>query len=189
MDIAGNQLRHTDGSFTRAYHVALNNTIFSEEALHRKPHRRTCSTVRTRKPADTIIQFRLSVSPDPGRAIQRHLRSRDEENDSPHKPGLLHMMGTCFYQDAASWRRLQATHSLCLGSRSRKTLATTKVAKAWAHFFPTLKRELALRGKLGFIKALAQTLSETSNDRITRRTIERRTTGNGRKPKRLSDSN
>ena len=38
-------------------------------------------------------------------------------------------------------------------------------------FLSHLKRELRLRGKLGFIEALAQTLSETSNDRITRRTI------------------
>lgn len=169
MDLAGDQLRHTDGSYTRAYHVALNHTIFDEAHLIEGRIDELARLLASRKPADTIIQFRLSVSPDPGRAVQRHLRARDEENIDPHA-SLMHMMGTCFYQDAAMGGAFKQ-HTLSAWVRVPVKHRNDESRKGLGHFFPTLKRELALRGKLGLIKALAQTLSETSNDRITRRTI------------------
>ena len=169
MDVADDQLRHTDGSFTRAYHVALNHTIFDETHFIEGRIDELARLLASRKPADTIIQFRLSVSPDPGRAVQRHLRSRDDENVHP-QASLLHMMGACFYQDAAMGGAFRQ-HTLSAWVRVPVKHRNDETRKGLGHFFPTLKRELALRGKLGFIKALAQTLSETSNDRITRRTI------------------
>jgi hypothetical protein len=169
MDIAGDQLRHTDGSYTRAYHVSLNHTIFDETHLIESRIDELARLLASRKPADTVIQFRLSVSPDPGLAVQRHLRSRDEENVHP-QASLLHMMGTCFYQDAAMGGAFKR-HTLSAWVRVPVKHRNDESRKGLGHFFPTLKRELALRGKFGFLKALAQTLSETTNDRITRRDV------------------
>jgi hypothetical protein len=169
LDISGNLLRHTDGSFTKAYHVALNNTIFGEEHLIERRINELARLLAARKPSNTIIQFRLSVNPDPGRVIQRHIRSQDKADVAP-LAGLLHTMGICFYQDAAlgaafkqntlsAWVRVPVKH---FNDQNQQGLA---------RFFPTLKRELALRGALGFIGALFTTLAETSNDRITRRNV------------------
>jgi len=169
MDLAGDQLRHTDGSYTRAYHVALNHTIFDEAHLIEGRIDELARLLASRKPADTIIQFRLSVSPDPGRAVQRHLRSRDDENIDP-RASLLHMMGTCFYQDAAMGGAFRQ-HTLSVWIRVPVKHGNDESRKGLGHFFPTLKRELRLRGKAGLLKALFQTLSDTSNDRITRRTL------------------
>ena len=33
MDLVGNLIRHTDGGFTKAYHVTLDHTIFTDEHL------------------------------------------------------------------------------------------------------------------------------------------------------------
>src|SRR6185503_6602144 len=56
-----------------------------------------------------------------------------------------------------------------------------------ARFFPTLKRELALRGTLRFIGARLTTIRETSNDHITRRTMpdEQQAIDEAEKPFRL----
>jgi hypothetical protein len=64
LDISGNLLRHTDGSFTKAYHVALNNTVFSEEDLMERRINELARLLAARKPSNTIIQFRLSVNPE-----------------------------------------------------------------------------------------------------------------------------
>lgn len=167
LDLSGNHIRHTDGSFTKAYHVTLSNSIFGEPHLIEGRINELARLLASRKPPDTIIQFRLSVNPDPGLAIKRHLQSRDESDINP-LAGLLHTMGVCFYEDAAAgcafkqltlsaWVRVPVKH---YDDESRKGLG---------RFFPTLKRELALRGTFGFVGALLHTLRETSNDRLARR--------------------
>jgi len=169
LDISGNLLRHTDGSFTKAYHVALNNTIFGEEDLMERRINELARLLAARKPANTIIQFRLSVNPDPGRVIQRHIRSQDKADIAP-LAGLLHTMGICFYQDAAVGAAFKQ-HTLSAWVRVPVKHFNDQNQQGLARFFPTLKRELALRGALGFVRALFTTLGETSNDRITRRNV------------------
>lgn len=169
LDIRANLLRHTDGTFTKAYHVDLNNTIFSPEDVIERRMNELARLLAARKPSNTIIQFRLSVNPDPGRVIQRHIRSQDKEDVAP-LAGLLHTMGICFYQDAAVGSAFKH-HTLSAWVRVPVRHFNDQKQQGLARFFPTLKRELALRGALGFIAALFATLRETSNDRITRRTI------------------
>lgn len=169
LDISGNLLRHTDGSLTKAYHVALNNTIFSEEDVIERRIDELARLLAVRKPSNTIIQFRLSINPDPGRVIQRHIRSQDNVDIAP-LAGLLHTMGICFYQDAAVGAAFKQ-HTLSAWVRVPVKHFNDQNQQGLARFFPTLKRELALRGALGFIGALFTTLGETSNDRITRRNL------------------
>ena len=79
-------------------------------------------------------------------------------------------MGICFYQDAAVGAAFKQ-HTLSAWVRVPVKHFNDQNQQGLARFFPTLKRELALRGTLGFIGALFTTLRETSNDRITRRTM------------------
>ena len=88
LDICANLLRHTDGTFTKAYHVDLNNTIFSPEDVIERRMNELARLLAARKPSNTIIQFRLSANPDPGRVIQRHIRSQDKSDVAP-LAGLL----------------------------------------------------------------------------------------------------
>ena len=168
MDLSGALLRHTDGSFTKAYHVDLSNTVLGEPHLIENRINELARLLASRKPPNTIIQFRLSSSPDPGGAIQRHLRSQDQTGIAP-LAALLHTMGICFYEDAARGSAFKQ-HTLSAWVRVPVKHHNDESRKGLGRFFPTLQRELALRGKLGFIGALLHTLHETSNDRITRRT-------------------
>src|SRR5712691_2614025 len=72
--LVGALLRHADGSYTKAYHVQLNHTIFQTEHLIESRINEFARLLASSKPPDTVIQFRLSTSPDRGRAIQHHLR-------------------------------------------------------------------------------------------------------------------
>jgi hypothetical protein len=170
LGLTGATIRHTDGSYTKAYHVKLNYTIFQPEHLVESRINELARLLATNKPPNTVIQFRLSTGPDLGRAIQRHLRTKDNVG-TLQLANLLHTMGVSFYQEAAQgglfrqhtlsiWVRVPVKH---YNDESRKGLGT---------FFPALKRELAMRGKRAFLDALFHSLRESSSDSLTRRTIK-----------------
>jgi len=159
-------LRHTDGSYTRAYHVELNHTLFQHEHLIETRINELARLLAARKPPDTVIQFRLSTSPDRGRVIQRHIRTKDTVGTQP-LANLLHTMGVCYYQDAAEgnifrqhtlsvWVRVPVKHH---NDESRRGLGT---------FFPTLKREMQTHGK---VAALLSAFRSASSDSLIRRTV------------------
>ena len=167
--LVGALLRHADGSYTKAYHVQLNHTIFQHEHLIESRINELARLLATRKPPETVIQFRLSTSPDRGRAIQRHLRTKDNAGTS-QLANLLHTMGVTFYEDAA-WAGLFRQHTLSAWIRVPVKHHNDESRRGLGAFFPTLKREMAVRGKLGFIGALLKTFRETSSDSLIRRTI------------------
>jgi hypothetical protein len=77
-------------------------------------------------------------------------------------------MGISFYHDAAVGAAFKQ-HTLSAWVRVPVKHFNDQNQQGLARFFPTLKRELASRGTLGFIGALLTTLRETSNDTVTRR--------------------
>src|ERR1041384_1138876 len=99
--LAKNLIRHGDGSYTKVYHVQLLPSIFDHEERIEQRVDELARLLSGRKPTNTVIQFRLSVSPDRGTAIQKHLSSKDEANTLT-SADLLHMMGVDFYAQAAS---------------------------------------------------------------------------------------
>lgn len=137
--LSGNMLRHTDGSYTKAYHVSLSPTIFSEEQVIESRINDLARLLAVRKPVGTVIQFRLSCRPDRGRAISRHLKCR-AERPAAALASLLHTMGVSFYEQAAAdgqfkemnlsvWVRVPVKHTR---DESHHGLAA---------FFPALKTE------------------------------------------------
>src|SRR5437879_3661735 len=112
--LVGALLRHVDGSYTKAYHVQLNHTIFQDEHLIESRINELARLLATSKPPDTVIQFRLSTSPDRGRAIQRHVRTKDNAGTS-QLANLLHTIGVTFYEHpAGAGLFLQHTLSACV---------------------------------------------------------------------------
>ena len=117
MNLVGNLIRHTDGSFTKAYHVRLDHSIFTEEHLIERRIDELARLLAARKPPETIIQFRLTVNPDPGRAIQRHLRSQDAgANRAPCWPLAYH--GSVLLRGRCYWRSFQRAHTFGMGTRA-----------------------------------------------------------------------
>src|SRR5262249_15477527 len=93
-------LRHTDGAFTRAYHVELSPTLFSNDLVIENRCDAYARMLAARKPVGTIIQFRLTADVDPGRAIALHDMTRDFTGI--HSEALLlHVGGIRKYEEMA----------------------------------------------------------------------------------------
>ena len=167
--VAKNLIRHKDGSFTKAYHVNLQPSIFDSEERIEQRIDELARLLSCRKPTNSVIQFRLSVSPDIGRAIQKHLVNKDEYNTLT-SADLLHMMGIEFYEQAASHGAFRQ-HVLSAWVRVPVKLPNDEGRKGLTAFLPAFRKERASRGSLGLFAALLVAFRETTNDAITQRTI------------------
>src|SRR5262249_45450071 len=132
-------LRHRDGTFTRAYHVELSPTLFSDDLVIESRCDAFARMLAARKPVGTIIQFRLTADVDPGRAIALHDIPRDLAYVHP-EARLLHRTGIGKYAEMAA-----------LGCfRQTKLTAWVRVPNPHQQiedqFPPTLKREIGRRG-------------------------------------------
>src|SRR5437764_794700 len=74
--IVKNLIRHKDGAYTKAYHIDLQPSIFDHEERLEQRVDELARLLSARKPTNTVIQFRLSVAPDRGVAIHKHLVSK-----------------------------------------------------------------------------------------------------------------
>src|SRR5262245_26605996 len=59
-------LRHDDGSFTRAYHVELEPSIFSDDLVLERRCDALARLLAARKPVGAVIQFLIFKDLDPG---------------------------------------------------------------------------------------------------------------------------
>lgn len=159
-------LRHDDGSFTRAYHVELEPSIFSDDLVLESRCDALALLLAARKPVGSVIQFRLSTDLDPGLALRSHAAARDPfEIHSP--AALLHDRGLQTYAElasAGSFRRSALTCWVRVPSPLKDS--------ADDFFLPNLKRELNDQGLAGLPRAIAESWKASSGRQIAIRTID-----------------
>jgi len=161
----GHALRHTDGSYTRAYQVEMAPTLFGQDFLVEHRYDALARMLGARMPVGAVIQFRLSAGPDPGTALLGHQLSRDVTGINP-LAALLHNGSVRKYEQ------------LCAAGRFRRTVLTLWVRvpnpsrrQQSDEFFPTLKREIHARGWSGTLKATSEAFKTASAEQILRRAI------------------
>src|SRR5262249_7447931 len=131
----GNALRHADGSFTRAYHVELCPTVFSDDLTPESRCDALARMLAARKPVGTTIQFRLSAGGDPGRAIFSHDAARNR-SDVHREAALLHDGGVQKYWTMAAFGLFRQTALTCWAR------VPTPNRRVEDQFLPTLRREI-----------------------------------------------
>src|SRR6185295_12192162 len=72
-------LRHKDGSLTVAYQVETPASMFAEDEFVDTRYDDLARMLAFDKPSGTLIQFRYTTTPDPGRAIAGVIGSRARE--------------------------------------------------------------------------------------------------------------
>jgi hypothetical protein len=160
-------LRHLDGSYTRAYHVELEPTQFSDDSIAEGRCDDLARMLAVEKPAGTIVQFRLSIGPDPGQVIGRHWRSRDEV--LTHSPAaLFHDMGVRHYQELAAAGSFQQS-ILTLWVRVPAPHANDAHNRGINNFMPAFNREIKRHGWSSLAGALAVGWAHSKDDGVTRR--------------------
>ncbi|MCA1626619.1 MAG: hypothetical protein LC742_01460, partial [Acidobacteria bacterium] len=166
-------LRHTDGSYTKAYRVEMENTLYADDASVDRNYNELARMLASIRQPGIVIQFRHAVHPDPGRAIKRHLEAQSQPKDAYMPARMLHTMGVAGleaearcgnYQEAqlTCWIRVPARHP---NDPSRARLA------ALAAFLPALAKEMRRQGLLRFASAVATSWTRTNREQLTVRAL------------------
>jgi hypothetical protein len=160
----GDALRHADGSFTRAFHVELSPSVFSDDLLIENRCDALARMLAARKPVGTIIQFRLSAGVDPGHALFKHDDARDVSGIH-REASLLHEGGIQHYAGMAALGLFRQTVLTCW------VRVPNPHRRAEDQFLPTLKREVNRGGLTRLPFALARSWQAASSEQIVRRIV------------------
>jgi hypothetical protein len=168
--LSGSTIRHKDGSFSKFYEFALDETMLAPDSAAD-----TCCDDLARLlclplPKDTLFQFRYAVSPDPGLAIGAHLRARSY--DGAHYPSArLHDSRLDFYRQLASGGMFRRERAL-LAVRAPVKLKSDQYTTFSNTFAPELAREIGKHGVGGVAGALLSAYSRSKRDAVLRRLID-----------------
>jgi hypothetical protein len=169
-------LRHTDGSYTKAYLVEMETTLYAEDGTVDRNYNDLARALASIKQPGIVIQFRHAVHPDAGAAIKRHLEAQDG-NETFIPARMLHTMGVAEIEAQARERNFQRAALTCWirvparhandSSRSRLT--------AFTLCFPAFAKELRQQGIARFIAAIGSSWTHVNHDRLTARTLANET--------------
>src|SRR5262249_14833612 len=110
--ICDGALRHTDGSYTCAWEAQPVSTMLAHEHVVESRCDELARMLAVDKPPGTLIQFRFSSGPDPGKAIVAHLEAGGDRSLLHLEAAGLHGMNIVFYAtraDAHSYGRRALT--------------------------------------------------------------------------------
>jgi hypothetical protein len=165
--ITESALRHADGAYTAAYRVELAATVFGDDRIVEARADAIARLLAVRKPPGTVLQFRLSVGSDPGRAVLQHLASID--NSRAHaEAALFHSLGVQFYQVAALGRAFKQS-VLTLWVRVPIKHRSDEHSKGVNNFLPAFNREVKKHGWAKLAGAIAAAWNGSSGDSVVRR--------------------
>jgi hypothetical protein len=158
----GNALRHTDGAYTRAYHVALEPSLLRADHVLETRCNALARLLAARKPVGTVIQFRLSAGTDAGQALAQHAAARDAAGVLPSAV-RLHAGEVATYQTLAGHGLFRQNRLTCwVRVPAPSALAATQ---RW----PALRQELHTRGWAALPGALWQSWQAAGEEQMMRR--------------------
>ncbi|MCA1628547.1 MAG: hypothetical protein LC742_11380, partial [Acidobacteria bacterium] len=141
-------LRHTDGSYTRAYAVERPATLYADDVEVDRLYNDFARMLQSVGVAGVVLQLRCEVWADSGRAIKDHIKAQAQGRDTYMPARMLHTVGLTgteslaregLYRDdcLTLWVRVLARHaSDPSGSRFARLMRV----------FPSLIKEIRKRG-------------------------------------------
>jgi hypothetical protein len=163
----GSTIRHKDGSFSRFYEFALEETMLSPDSAVDICCDDIARILCLPLPQSTLFQFRYAVSPDPGLAIGAHLRARSYEG--AHYPAArLHDSRLDFYRQLASGGMFRRERAL-LAVRVPVKLKSDQYTTFSNTFAPELAREIGKHGVGGVADTLRSAYRRSKRDAVLRR--------------------
>lgn len=165
----GDVLRRQDGSYTRVYDFPLQPTFYAHEEVSEQFCDRVGRLLAVPKPANTVMQYRYEVAPDPGRAVAAHLRSRSY--DHIHLPAArLHDNNVDFYKalaDARAFRAENASFNVTVPAKHDDD----RGGQGFGAFAPALREEIKQLGLGNFARAFTRARAKTLTDGVVRRLV------------------
>lgn len=164
-------LRHTDGSFTKAYAVTLPATLYAEETVVARLYQDWAAVLQRLALPGCVLQLRHEVAPDPGHALHAHLAAQAPPADTFLPARWLHTLGLAGLEaklQAGQYQSARLTLWLRVPARV-PTDPRPHFLTQTAAYFPALARELRRQGLLGSARALATAWHATASPRLLRR--------------------
>ena len=164
-------LRHTDGGYTRGYHLQASATLYADDAQVDRLYNDWARMLQSLKQQGCIVQVRHDGWADSGRALHAHIKTQAHPNDTYIPARMLHTVGLTgtesamregHYQDnhLTLWIRVPLRHA---NDASRARL------RSLVSFFPALAKELRRVGVLNFIHAIVASWRRTNIERLCAR--------------------
>ncbi|MGH9914043.1 MAG: hypothetical protein ACRD63_02000 [Pyrinomonadaceae bacterium] len=160
-------LRRKDGSYTRVYDFPLQTTFYSHQHVNEQFCDEIGRVLAIQKPPGTVLQYRYAVTPDRGRAIAAHLRSRSYAN--VYLPAArLHDNNVDYYKalaDAGAFRIENASFNV--------TVPATRedASKGIGALIPVFGEEIKELGIKNFARAFTAARASTRDDGVVRRLV------------------
>jgi hypothetical protein len=164
-------LRHGDGSYTCAWEADLASTMLAHDHIVETRCDTLARMLAVEKPPGTVVQFRYSSGPDPGRAILAHLNARGNGDLTQPEASKLHMSSVAFYETmaAAGAYRHQAL-SVWVHVPIRQTGDDT--SSGLSAFIPAALGEISKQGIKQLPRLVRRKWAETADDGVVRRLIK-----------------
>jgi hypothetical protein len=165
-----NALRHTNGDYSCAWEAKLEPTMLTHDHTIEARCDGLARMLTVDKPPGTLVQFRFSSGPDPGRAILKHLEARGGGVLTHPEASLLHASSLDFYGSAAAAGAYRQC-VLSVWARVPARLKGDDMNTGLNAFIPRAFGEVRKRGWSGIPAALSRSWAETANDGVVRRLI------------------
>jgi hypothetical protein len=168
--VCNGALRHTDGSYTCAWEAQPVSTMLAHEHVVESRCDELARMLAVDKPPGTLIQFRFSSGPDPGKAIVAHLEACGDPSLLHLEAARLHGMNIDFYAtqaDAHSYRRQALTIWVRVPVRQKGDGADSGLSA----FIPAALYEMGKNDIAKLPQVVRATWEETADDAVVRRLL------------------
>lgn len=165
-------VRHADGSYTKAYRVEMENTLYADGNTVDRKRNAVGEMLASIKIPNVVVQFRYSVHPDRGEALHRNLKVRCQDKHTYMPARVLNTIALAHTDEMARERAYQrGTLTMWIRVPARHANDPSRARmSALVAFLPAVVRELRRRGVLNWSVAVARAWTRTNRDRLTRRT-------------------
>lgn len=168
--IYNDALRHADGSMSVAYEVETPATMFAADALVDSRCDELARMLAFEKPPGTLIQFRYSTTPDPGRAIVRLIEARALGGTHTLAALLQGSNLDHLRRCAETLPYRQSVLTMWVRVPRKKRSSSTMIALE--DFARAMRLELKKQGIVGTMKDLNRIYSRTADDSVVRCSLE-----------------
>jgi len=163
-----NVLRHANGDISCAWEAKLEPMMLSHDHVIEARCDSHARMLAVDKPPGTLIQFRFSSGPDPGRAILKHLQARGDGSLTHFEAARLHVSSLEFYQAAADAHRYRQCMLSVWARIPGKQKGDDRSAGLHA-FIPRAISEIRKSGLASIPAALRRSWAETADNGVVSR--------------------
>jgi hypothetical protein len=166
-----NILRHADGDYSCAWEAKLEPTMLAHDEIVEARYDALARMLAVDKPPGTVIQFRFSSGPDPGRAILKHLMARGDGSLTHPEATRLHASGLNLHSAAAANARYRQC-ALSVWARVPGRRKGDHANAGFAAFIPRASAEIKRNGWLSLPTTLRRSWEATADDGVVRRLVQ-----------------